>query len=56
VRGVLLVVDSEGVDGLVDERPQPRVGRERFASMTILLCLGSHQPLALPAIGSNETL
>jgi hypothetical protein len=27
-RGVLLVVDSEGVDGLVDEGAQPRVGRD----------------------------
>jgi hypothetical protein len=27
-----------------------------FASMTIVLRLESHQPLALPAIGSNVTV
>jgi hypothetical protein len=50
---VVLVVDSKGVDGLVDERAQPRVGGP-LVSTTICLALVSQQPPALPAIGSNE--
>jgi hypothetical protein len=43
------------VDRLVDERAQPRVGGPLVAT-TICLALVSHQPPALPAIGSNETV
>jgi hypothetical protein len=52
---IALVVDAEGVDRLVDEGAR-RALAEPSASTTIPLALVSHQPPALPAIASNDTV